>query len=262
MKNNPLLKPSNIQPRSLMLVFAALLAISFSFPSKADSLIDDDCIHVTKRPLTDFLKAQGTLNDPPQFFPPVKDYAGWAGGDGINFALIDYAGLADDYIHAQTGRSIGTKVRGIVLECELPNGKAQVSVTLVTTKALGFAQSIKDLEINNFDFLNTPTIFGAKAQDVINGARPAIGSVNLSTAFIISAPGATLPDLMDVIFNPAVYAPVKISFKSSTRGHCSNSKQKAHLVVNQVGATDKSKTLIFKKEKVKIDVEKGKDCSS
>lgn len=262
MKNNPLLKPSNIQPRSLMLVFAALLAISSSLPSKADSLIDDDCIHVTKRPLSDFLNVQGTLNDPPQFFPPVKDYAGWADADFINFALIDYAGLANTYIQAQTGRSIGTKVRGIVLECALPNGKAQVSITLVTTKALGFAQSVKDLDANNFDFLNTPTIFGAKAQDVINGAQPAIGSVNLSTTFIISAPGATLPDFMDVILKPAVYAPVKISFKSSTRGHCSNSKQKAHLVVNQVGATDKSKALIFKKEKVKIDVEKGKDCSS
>lgn len=260
--NTTLLKTAVAQPRTPILVFAALLSFLWTLPGNADSLIDDHCLHVTKRPLSDFLDAQGTLNDPPQFFSPVKDYTGWAGGDGINFALIDYAGLANKYIQAQTGHSIGTQVHGMVLECALSSGKAQISVTLVTTKALGFAQPIKDLENNDFDFLNTPTIFGAKAQDVINGAAPATGSVNLSTTFVLPAPGANMPDLMDVIFNPAAYAPIKISFKSTTRGKCTNSKGKIHLDVHQVGATNKNKELIFKKEKVSIDGKKDGNCNS
>ncbi|PXW83894.1 hypothetical protein C8R34_12532 [Nitrosomonas sp. Nm84] len=255
-------KPLAIQRWKRMLVCTAALAILFPLSGKADSLIDDSCVNVTKRPLSDFLSAQGILNDPPQFFPPVKDYSGWAGGDGINFALVDYAGIADKHIQAQTGQSIGTKVHGVVLECALPNGKAQVSVTLIATKALGFAQSIQDLINNNFDFLNTPTIFGAKTQDVISGAKPATGSVNLATTFSIPAPGASLPDLIDVVFNPASYAPVKISFKSTTRGKCTNGKANALLEVHQVGATNESNALVFQKENVAINGKKGGDCSS
>jgi|CXWL01.1.fsa_nt_gi hypothetical protein len=255
-------KPLAIQQWKLMLVFTAALAILFPLSGKADSLIDDSCINVTKRPLSDFLNAQGTLNDPPQFFPPVKDYSGWTDVDFINFALVDYAGLADKYIQAQTGHSIGTKVHGVVLECTLPNGKTQVSVTLFTTRALGFAQSIQDLDNNNFDFLNTPTIFGAKAQDVVNGAKPATGSVDLSTTFSISAPGTSLPDLIDVVSNPAAYAPVKISFKSSTRGKCTNGEAGAHLDVHQVGATNESNELVFQEEKVSINGKKGSNCGS
>lgn len=90
----------------------------------------------------------------------------------INFALVDYAGLANKYIKNQTGHSIGTKVNDFVMECALPDGRAQVTVNIITTKALGFAQSIKDLAENNFDFLNTPTIFGAKDQEVVTGKKP------------------------------------------------------------------------------------------
>jgi len=158
------------------------------------------------------------LNNPPQFFPPVKDYVGWA--DAVapgavlatTFALVDYAGLANQYIKAQTGRSLGTEVRGYVLECRLVSGKAQVTVALFTTNALGFAQSVAVLAENGFDFLNTPTIFGAKAQDVVKGEKPALGPVTLFTTFTISHPGGPLPDFLDVAF-ATKYGPAKL------RGH-------------------------------------------
>lgn len=240
-------------------IFTAVLAILSPLSSKADSLVGDSCVHATSRPLSHFLDVQGTLNDPPQFFPPVRDYVGWAGGNGINFALVDYAGLADKYIKAQTGNSIGTTVNGFVLECTLPNGRAQVTIKLLTTKALGFAQSIQDLADNSFDFLNTPVIFGAKAQDIINGAKPSVGVISFSTTFTLSSPGANLPDLTDVVFNPVVYAPVKISFKSTTFGKCSNGT-KARLDVHQTGSTNDLKELVFKKEKVKIVDKNGGSC--
>ena len=246
-------------------ILTILLGILFPAVGKADSiesanpLIDDNCISVTSRPLSHFLNTQGTLNNPPQFFPVVKDYAGWAGGDGVNFALVDYAGLANKYIKANSEHSIGTKVNGFVLECALPNGKAQITVQLLTKKALGFAQSIEDLANNEFNFLNTPTIFGAKAQDVVNGEKPATGLASLSTTFSIAAPGADLPDFIDVVFNPASYAPVKMNFKSITFGKCSNGR-KARLNVHQVGSTNDQNVLVFTKEKVDIVDEKGGDC--
>jgi hypothetical protein len=128
--------------------------------------------HCGTVPLSDFLNAQGTST---QFFPPVPDYVGWSDGAARTFALIDYAGLADEYIKGQTRLSLGTKVTGSIKACAFVGGKAQIRVALSTTQALGFAQSIKALRKNKFDFLNTPTIFGAKAQDVVNGATPAVG---------------------------------------------------------------------------------------
>ena len=78
----------------------------------------------------------------PQYFPPVKDYVGWADAALTTFALVDYAGLANEYIKAQTGHSLGTEVKGYVLECALASGRAQITVALFTTNALGFAQSV------------------------------------------------------------------------------------------------------------------------
>lgn len=94
-----------------------------------------------------------------------------------------------------------------VTERRLANGTAQITVALVATKALGFAQSIADLAANNFDFLDTPTIFGAKAQDVVNGAGPALGPATLDVSFRIAALGPrplALPDLLDVVNAPPV----------------------------------------------------------
>lgn len=248
-----------------ILMLTATLAIMLSIPSQAssteenNSLDDNDCLKVTSRPLSDFLNTQGTLNNPPQFFPEVKDYAGWADVNKINFALIDYAGIANKYIKSETGKSIGTKVNGFVLECKLPNGKTQITVNLLTTKALGFAQSVQNLSDNNFDFLNTPTIFGVKAQDVINGMKPAVGLVFFSTTFSISAPGANLPDFLDVI-TTTNYSPAKYSFKSTTFGKCSNNETKARLIVDQTALTNSLNEWVYTKEKVDIVDENGGSC--
>lgn len=223
-------------------------------------LVGRQCLSVKTRPLSDFLNAQGTLNDPPQFFPPVKDYSGWADAVDPNtqlpttFALVDYAGIANKYIKAQTGHSLGTEMQGSVIECKLSNNTAKITVALFTTKALGFAQSIQALANNNFDFLITPTIFGAKAKDVVNGADAAVGPVTLLTTFIVQKDSNgkfPLPDFLDVVNNSAKYAPVTFNFTSITFGKCANGKR-AGLNVHQVAATnDKNPPeLVFSKETV------------
>jgi hypothetical protein len=67
---------------------------------------------------------------------------GWTDKTFTTFGLVDYAGLAAEYINQQTGKSLGTKVTTcLVTEEALINGKTKISVALSTTRALGFAQS-------------------------------------------------------------------------------------------------------------------------
>lgn len=229
---------------------------------KARQLIDRDCVRVSDRSLLHFLKEQGTSNNPPQFFPPVKDYVGWTDGALTTFALVDYAGLANEAIKLRRGPSLGTEVRGIVRQCELRGSdKARITVALFTTRALGFAQSVEALAENNFDFLNTPTIFGAKAVDVIKASDAAVGPATLLATFTISTPNAPLPDFLDVVNNAAAYAPVKFSFKSITFGVCAD-RQPARLEVHQVAATDETNNLVYSEETVEAVDYHGRNCSN
>lgn len=184
---------------------------------------------VTIRPLSDFLDAQGTGS---MFFPPVPDYVGWTDRRDINFALIDYAGLASDYLDS-LGIKLGTEVHGIVVQSELADGSAQIDVSLFTTRALGFAQLIAD--INKVGFLDAPTIFGNKAQDVANGAEAAVGQSTLWVTFRISKPGAPLPDLVDVLVNNTdTFKPVNVGFTATIPGRCEH-RTRAVLQVEQAG---------------------------
>ncbi len=241
--------------RNVVISVTALVAVLFPMLGKAGlvgeagALVGRKCLHVTTRPLSDFLDAQGTTSI---FFPPVRDMLGWANGPSINFGLVDYAGLANEYIKDATGHSLGTKVRGLVVECELADGKAQITVALVTTRALGFAQSVADLVENDFDFLNTPTIFGAKAQDVVAGADPALGLAHLRTTFVIGHPGDPLPDIR-IAFqaNMPDVRPITLDFRSITVGTLPNGKR-ARLRIEQVGATGEGGDLMFTREIVDI----------
>ena len=216
------------------------------------------------RPLDDFLKAQGKLNNPPQFFPPVRDYVGWV--DAVNpatklpttFALVDYAGLADKYIQKRTGGSLGTKLNGSIVECKQASGKTQVSVALFALNALAFAQSISDLAANNFDFNSTPPIFGTKAK-AANATNAAVGSAILLTTFSIAKPGANLPDFLDVVNNP-VYAPVSLSFAATATGKCADGRN-ARLDVHQAASTDDHGALAFFFEYVKAADVRGGTCT-
>ena len=202
----------------------------------------EDCVSETKRPLSDFLTAQGTSGS--SFFPPVPDYVGWASSDFVTFALVDYAGLANKYIEDSGAKSLNTQVTGQVRECALADGTARVTVKLVTANALGFAQSIADLIASGFDFEGTATNFGAKAVDVATGAEAAKGTAKLTTTFTIESPGAALPDFLDVAFIPEpgddtypyAYAPASLDFHSTTIGRLPDG-QRARLNVDQVAAT-------------------------
>jgi hypothetical protein len=230
----------------------ALVLVGSIFPlaSQAGPLADlDDLMGCHTRPLSDFLDEQGTTT---QFFPPVADYVGWFDADFVNFALVDYAGLANDALNL----SLGTSVSGTVLECSRDGGRAEISVVLSTRKALGFAQSIAAITNNGFDFASTPTIFGNKAVDVAAGAPPAVGPATLRTTFFIDKPGDPLPDLT-VLVNGNTYAPWTLDFRSTTVG---THATKARLKVQQVGAcvgacVDSQELISFSREIVDLNKE-------
>jgi len=232
----------------------------------AAPVVGQECKKVTNRPLSDFLSQQGTTSAL-QFFPPAKDYAGWTDSQSnpTIFALIDYAGLANDAITAAGQPSLGTTVTGFVIECALKNplpnnNKAQITVALFTTKALGFAQSIANIGPGN------PKSFGAEAQQVINGAPASVGPATLVTTFSIPNPGDKLPDLVDVYgnnnppYNPIINAPITLRFASTTFGRCNG--RKALLTVLEEASSDNTGVLNFSVETVKAVDSTGQACTS
>jgi hypothetical protein len=155
-------------------------------------------------------------------------------------------------------------VTGFVIECALQkplanNNKAQITVALFTTNALGFAQSIADFGPGN------PKIFGAEAQEVINGAPASVGPATLVTTFSIPNPGDKLPDLVDVYgnnnppYNPIINAPITLSFASATFGRCNG--RKALLTVHEEASSDNTGVLNFSAETVKAVDSTGQACT-
>jgi hypothetical protein len=207
-------------------VTACLAALPFSSEAK-----------ITERPLADFLTAQGTSSD---FFPPFPDYVGWANADDVteatNFCLVDYAGLAGEYMLENYLIDLGTRVRGSVYEKTLPDGSAKIWVVLRTTNALGFIEDVPTL-LGNFDsppgcetdppqipglpkvwdtpFSCTQAVFGNKARDVAEkAAAPALGFVWTKVTFTIPSPGDPLPNLLDITGTDE-YDPVTLTMRGS-----------------------------------------------
>lgn len=250
--------------RNLLKTFALLGFIS---PLVAHGGSPADFGNCKTRPLSDFLDAQGTTS---WFFPDVADMLAWTSPDDNPppdlpedcpplkyFALVDYAGLANDYVEeSETETSLGTRMTGRITECATDDGRTKISVVLNTRKALGFAQSVPALCNEGFDFLGTPTIFGVKAQDVEAGATPALGPASLRVTFYIENPGDPLPDIRLAFQenNPDV-RPISLDFRSTTIGYLADGP-KARMRVQQVGATDASGELVFSREIVDFSKKK------
>jgi hypothetical protein len=154
------------------------------------------------RPIQDFVSAQGTFCFPKRgggcllFVPPISNFIGWTSTVAQNRAAsVDYAGIEDAWVTAQSGGAIvfNTQFKGDVFEIPLPDGRAEVSVTLHTTHALTWV--IVGDGSGNFDFANGPLLFGHRTQDVLSGEDAAFSNCLLHLRFINTAPGAPLPDL-------------------------------------------------------------------
>jgi hypothetical protein len=149
-----------------------------------------------QRPLSDFLSTQGTFCFPDGmggcllFFPPVPLYLGENNADSSLVAWVDYAGVANTWANG----AFGTQFNGTVTERSLSDGRAQVDVVLHATHALTFVTAGNP---------PAPLLFGHYAPDVLAGQDGAFATSSLETSFINTAPGAALPDLIQLLFLPA-----------------------------------------------------------
>jgi hypothetical protein len=172
---------------------------------------------VNQRPLSDFINAQGSTTC---FTPPAPAQIGWQTGANktngranltpTRFALIDYTGLEAKYLLDNYGINLGTTVSGSVLERPLADGHALVTVDVHTHNALGWAFDLTATGTYN----DTPLLIGARVQDLAaNRARtPALGDSHFHVEFIITKPGAKLPDLVGANYDP-VSCPNVVPFK-------------------------------------------------
>ncbi|MDJ0806397.1 MAG: hypothetical protein QNJ78_06135 [Gammaproteobacteria bacterium] len=144
-----------------------------------------------ERDISEFVAAQGTIgleNDAVRLFvPPVPNFLTFTDPlEGLAMS-IDYAGLADKKCEAVSGSTF----EGKVTETQLPDGRAAVSVTLWTENATTWV-------LDTLSF-NSAVILGARWVDVGGectfDAVPTLGASALEATFIISEPGAPLPDL-------------------------------------------------------------------
>ncbi len=173
-----------------------------------------------QRPIQEFVAAQGTycLDDGAGgcalFVPPVANFVGWTVNGETTVASVDYAGLANRSYDCGDGfvgndNPFGTTTDGMVLERALNDGRVEVTVVLHTKNALTW--------VADGDFASGPLLFGHRYCDVLKGGDYALGDSQLQVVFYNSAPGATLPDLMELLF-ARFQDLVSISFRSQADG--------------------------------------------
>jgi hypothetical protein len=180
------------------------------------------------RPITDFTSRQGTYclkldtdgnidcttssyggSDCFLFVPPQPNVAGWTDPKSFRFVLVDYAGLADDHAF---GTTFGTTMDGHITELPLSDGRASVAVLLHTQNAFTWASDIS----SSFP---GPDLFGHELGEVLTGADAALGDSLLQLSFTNTAPGALLPDLIQLIFCPETQQRLDVqSFRASASG--------------------------------------------
>ena len=160
----------------------------------------------TNRPLSDFLSTQGSTS---QFFPPLPDYIGWANNPFTTFALVDYAGLAANYLATHGGPSLGTTLTGGVTETRLADGTYEVTVSVSAQNALAWACDAPDI-------FNNPTIFGSRGATLPSNPSAPTALVNsqLKVTFITTTAGAPIPDLT----GPTPYNLKSLKFSANGSG--------------------------------------------
>src|SRR5262245_30678236 len=165
-----------------------------------------------QRPLSEFLSAQGTTN---AAIPPVPDYIAWTGRppDYPHLGSMDYAGLANNSLVALGGTSVGTQISGAFLRRDL-GGKYQYELDLFTTNAISFM-----LPFPSTNQLTDPLLFGARAQDILAGAAPALGDCHFRFVWRENK-GAFIPDAYGLITGvlPPGFELVEISFRGTAAG--------------------------------------------
>lgn len=184
----------------LALLVIGLLALVGAPAVRADDASVNAATASTHRPIAEFVAAQGTycIDDGAGgcyiFEAPLPNFLGQSDPARDLAASVDYAGFAETYLVTHGGDSLGTKTSGYIVERSLSDGRANVHVVLRTKNALTWVEAGADF--------SGPLLFGNKVVDVLAGAPPALCLSIWDIRFINTAPGAPMPDMMQLIFAP------------------------------------------------------------
>lgn len=170
----------------------------------------------TQRPISDFVTVQGkhciqgtststSTSDCYLFAPPTNNYLVWYSQAQNVTALVDYAGIVDQWVQEHSTASsstssgtysLGTQTYGTVTEQPMSDGRVQVTVELRTLHA----------NITIYEGSDPRTgrpMFGYRPEVLVDGMRsPALGEAYLRLTFINTAPGMPLPDLVQLLKSP------------------------------------------------------------
>jgi hypothetical protein len=199
------LKLDNLTRLVALLILVAGATLIAPLPADAASAV--------QLPLSLFLSAQGTTNG---YLPPVPDYIAWTGRppDYPRLGSIDYAGLANNSLVAQGGTSVGTQISGAFLR-RLYGGKYQYELDLYTTNAISFMLPNPSPPPQS----SAPLLFGARVQEILAGAAPALGDCHFRFVWRESKDGF-IPDAFGLITGvlPPGFELVEISFRGTASG--------------------------------------------
>jgi hypothetical protein len=178
-----------------------------------------------QRPISDFISQQGTFCFPDGsggcllFVPPDPNYPGWINSvdsDVVYFAAVDFAGVVLPGTYPP-GKS--PKLSGSVTERALPDGRAEVTVLLHSKNVLCWVMEIDLAGDVPGQILNRPTVFGHRQADVRAGAKIALANSFLHLRFINTAPGAPLPDAVQLFLLPEPTQQIKfLAFTAQASG--------------------------------------------
>jgi len=140
------------------------------------------------------------------FVPPQPNVIGFIDPKTANFVLVDYSGSANSL------KPLGTTVDGSITEVPLDDGRAEVVVVLHTRNALAWASDIS----SSFP---GPTLFGHRLDEVLAGGDAALADSLLQVTFKNTAPGAPLPDIIQLVNCPDPGQELEsISFRARANG--------------------------------------------
>ncbi|MEU6867730.1 hypothetical protein ABZ924_31610 [Streptomyces sp. NPDC046876] len=173
------------------------------------------------RPLQDFLQTQGTfcLDDGQggcaELVPGFPNLLVWSQlAPEDRCALVDYVGLLGQRIFTNTGGTVDVRpvVTGTVREQARSDGRADVHVRVEAVGAVTYVTQGCDLR-------NGPLEFGHTLPEVQAGQQPARGTSRLDIRFVNNAPGAPLPDLLQLIQEPTLgQVPLVMTFRTTATG--------------------------------------------
>jgi hypothetical protein len=163
--------------------------------------------YATTRPISDFLKTQGTFCWPDEmggcklYLPPVANYVAWYDQDHKTAVSVDYAGLFSAWAGSQGYPSFGTQIGGAVTERPTGDGRAYVTVHLRADNATMFMTDGPNLQDSRLLLGSRPKEMGGSTATTARNA--VVGQASFDIRFINPKMGMPLPDLIELIRKPA-----------------------------------------------------------